>query len=131
MKISQNLYDKLVEKRFYRFICKDDLFNCFNHYGSSKREIIDYDKLETILNQYQIFRHSVDKLDYEIYRLFHAELHNGGEDYLILSKPSIADERTLWLEPEENIFGVLGADAEIESNCDWITSSKSEGVQVV
>lgn len=113
MEISQELYDKLVKKQFYKFICGNALYNCFKH-----KEVIDKEKLEDILNKYKIFRYATDKLDYDIYNLFHNELHHTGP-YLTLVKPTLMQNKTLWLDSGQSINDLLSDDSIIESNVQW------------
>lgn len=99
MYISQNLYDKLIKKQFYKFICGNALYNCFKHNGNEKLEIVDVTNLENVLNKFKIFRYFVDDVDYEIYTLLHHEIHSGDTAFLDIRKPSIIENSTLWLEP--------------------------------
>ncbi len=114
MFISETLYNKLISKKFYKFICGNALYDCFEHFGENKRKVIDSEKLINIINKFKIFRYSIDNIDYEIYNLFHYEILNGGIPYLILKTPSIAQNRTLWLESIESSDISI-----IDSNSNW------------
>lgn len=125
MVISQTLYDKLVKKKFYKFICSDALYNCFIHYGELKRKIIDVENLVEILNKYKIFLYSVDTTDYEIYNLLHREIHHGDSPYIELKKPTVLQNKTLWLDSGQLPNDLLSDTSIIESNVNWETIIKN------
>ena len=119
MRISQDLYDKLVKKQFYKFICSDALYNCFKHYGENQREIIDILKLKNTLNKFKIFQYSVDYIDFDIFTLLHHEINHGETSFVDIIKPSIIENRTLWLESNE-----CSEISIIASNTEWNVDSK-------
>lgn len=119
MKISEELYNKLIQKQFYKFICGTELYDCFIHNGEDKRFIKDKSNVESVINKYKIFQHCVDTLDYEIYMLFHHEIHSNGEPYIKLVKPTISSKRTIWLDSGLLQNDLLSDDSIIESNVDW------------
>ena len=114
MEISQDLYSKLIQKKFYKFICGNALSECFK-----QNKIIDTEKLENVLNKYKIFRYSVDIIDYEIYNAFHNLLHTGSDLYINIIKPSLMVNKTLWLGSGQSINDILSDDSIIEANVQW------------
>ena len=119
MKISQNTYNKLHQKNFYKFICGSALFDCFKHDSNNIGEIIDVKLLEDTLNKYKIFRYSTDDLDNEIFGLLHHEIHHGDTNFINLIKPSIFENKRLWLDSGQSINDILSDISIVESNVSW------------
>ena len=120
VEISQELYNKLIQKKFYKFICGNTLFDCFKG-----RTIIDVEKLESILNKYKIFRYNVDTIDYELFNTFHKLIHDCSEFYFNLVKPSVENNKTLWLGSGQSINDILSDISIIESNVQWNVTSNN------
>lgn len=120
VEISQDLYNKLIQKKFYKFICGSALLDCFKD-----RYIIDVHILKNVLNKFQIFRYSVDNIDLDIFNSFHILIHDNSENYLKLVKPTVQNNKTLWLGSGQSINDILSDDSIIESNVQWNVTSNN------
>lgn len=100
--LTQELFDLLQEKNWYRHICENKLAECFD--TKNMVLIVSQDKLKQVINDSRIFRYAYSVIDFKIFRLLHNLIEHGELPFL-----TVYPQHT-WLTPE-----LLETDVNVET----------------